>query len=153
MIIEKIDEYLKSKEKKELIKEDIDSLDLTDDIITLINSLDDSVLDDRQIALKNKILSSINDEIIDDDLDDDEVIDDSPDFPADAGMNVDPYTDDFDEIEDPGSEEPEELPADKYYEDKTEWIKSLSEGKKPSGKKKNKSNSSSKNINNNKKKK
>jgi len=139
MILEKIDEYLSKKEKK-IIKEDIDSLDITDDIIKLIDSLDDSLLNDEQIKLKNKILLSL-DISINDEIPPEPVLDDN---------FIENY---IDNLQDPETEEPFEIPDDKYYEDKTEWVKKLSEGKKkPVTKKKNSVKKPEKDINKNKKK-
>lgn len=80
-VIDRIDKYIteSGKVQKKLIKEDIIDNDLTADIIDLLNSLDDSVLDDTQLILKDRILSSVDGlddlEINLDDVDDVEDVD------------------------------------------------------------------------------
>ncbi len=144
MITDKIDEYLNRKKKPNLIKEDIDSVDVTDDIIRLIESLDDTVLDDEQIELKDKILSLL-DKVIEDNTSPDAHLGEQPVDPDEVLDNG--YSDD------PETDNPFEMSADKYYEDQTQWVKGLSEGKKKvAGKKKNSVKKPEKVINKNKKK-
>jgi hypothetical protein len=84
-VIEKIDKYIteSSKVQKKLIKEDIVDNDFTADVIDLLNSLDDSVLDDTQLILKDRILSAVDGlddlEINLEDVDDVEDVDDELD--------------------------------------------------------------------------
>jgi len=66
-ITSKIDEFL-SRNKKKLIKEQSEVSDLNADVMELLNSLDDDYLDEDQIALKDRIISS-NFTIIENDID------------------------------------------------------------------------------------
>lgn len=112
MLLDRIDEFLNSPIKK-ILKEDIDTVVITDAVIELVNTLDDGLLNDRQIELKYLILDTI----------------DAADEPVPE--EIDPIEDE-DSLDDPDTTEPFELPADEYYEDQTIWKKGLSEGKKKS---------------------
>lgn len=83
-VIDKIDEYVTRKDtKKKIIKE---STDINADILDLLNSLDDSMLDETQIELKERILSA-NFEAQEDDVDD--VVVDLDDYVDDVDIDVD----------------------------------------------------------------
>lgn len=57
-IIDKIDSFLSKPDKKKVIKENFEESGLLVDILNFVESLDDDYLDDNQIFLKEKILSS-----------------------------------------------------------------------------------------------
>ncbi len=94
-VLDKIDEFLQEKsctKNKKVIKEEIAESDINQDILDLLNSLDDDMLDTEQIELKNRILDAnlyieetddeIDDEVNDEDLNDIEVsIDDIESMP------------------------------------------------------------------------
>ncbi len=102
MIEKRIDEYL-NKNKKKIIKEDIDigveEYDMSDDVFELLNNLDDNILSEDQKSLKEKILSKLAPET-DEDFDNEDFEDvvndldnnlenDVNDFPLDTNMDVD----------------------------------------------------------------
>jgi hypothetical protein len=100
MITDKIDEYLNRKKKpKTCLKE---QTDVNSAILELLNGLDDEYLDDRQIELKEIILSAnpVEDDIVDDivvpenDLDNDGI---SDDFGDDGFVDDFATEDDYDE--------------------------------------------------------
>jgi hypothetical protein len=99
-VIDKIDAYIESTSKKKVIKEEIGENDFNSDVINFLNSIDDSMLDDEQIELKNKILSANVETVTDDypeDDDDDIVIDDVDDIDITGNVNPDEIgTDDID---------------------------------------------------------
>jgi len=69
-VLDKIDEYItRTNPKKKIIRE---STDINADILDLLNSLDDSMLDDSQLELKERILSASDDDpAVDEDVIDD----------------------------------------------------------------------------------
>lgn len=146
MITDKIDAYL-NKKKTKYIKEDIDSLDVTESVIELVNSLDINTLDEWQIEMRDKILA-----IIDDRVESMETTTEGEDF-SELGLGADPYEEEFSEIQDPESAEPFEMSAEKAYADYTIWDKTLGEGKKKPATKKKSTKKPEKNINKSNKKK
>lgn len=107
-VLDRIDEYItRNNTKKKIIRE---SADINADILELLNSLDDSMLDDGQLELKERILSS-NFETEENDVpdeDDDIVIDDVDNIEADGQVSdedepegLDDIIDDVPEIEEP----------------------------------------------------
>lgn len=146
MILDKIDEYL-NRQKKSLIKEDIDSLDVTDDVIRLIESLSDQQLDAEQLELKDKILALLDRSI--ENLEAGGIDDFSDEVPEDT-------FEDFETgMQDPDTIEPIMYDPDKFYDDQTIWDKGLSEGgkKKSASSKKKPAKNQEKNINKSNKKK
>lgn len=130
-VIEKIDKYIteSGKVQKKLIKEDIIDSDFTADVIDLLNSLDDSVLDDTQLILKDRILSSVDGlddlEINLDDVDDVEDVDgDELDQVIDEPVpeTIDDLDFDLDDLDYVGEETNREK---KEIKDKKETIKKL----------------------------
>jgi hypothetical protein len=121
MITDKIDAYL-NKKKTKLIKEDIDSLDVTESVIELVSSLDINTLDDWQLEMRDKILAVIDDRVEN----------------MDANLGEQPVDPDFSgDTQDPESTEPFEMSTEKVYADYTIWDKTLGEGKKKPATKKN----------------
>ena len=95
-ITNKIDEYLNRK-KKPVLKEQTE-VNVNADLLELLNSLDDDFLDDRQLELRDRILSNAvesEDDIVvpENDIDNDGIIDDLADdgfddeFATDDGYN------------------------------------------------------------------
>ncbi len=148
MITDKIDEYLNRKKSK-YIKEDIDSLDVTDSVIRLIESLSDEQLDDEQLELKDRILELLDRSI--ENMEEPAVEASSESF-SELGLGADPFEEEFSEIQDPESTEPFEMGTEKVYADHTIWTKKLSEGKKKPVTTKKSAKKPEKNINKSKKK-
>jgi hypothetical protein len=100
MITDKIDEYLNRKKKsKPCLSE---GTDINSDILELLNSLDNDFLDDRQIELRDKIISAnmtitTDDDITipENDIDNDGIVDDfgddgfADDFATEEGYEDD----------------------------------------------------------------
>ena len=151
MITDKIDAYL-SKKKAKLIKEDIDSVDVTDSVLELIESLDPSTLDSWQLEMRDKILGLIDTNVLatDEPLLPEEDTGSELNF-SELGLNSDPYEEEFSEIQDPSTGEQIYDPS-KFYDSQTVWTKKLSEGKKKPATKKKSTKKPEKDINKSKKK-
>lgn len=99
-VLDKIDKFMgkvnpsvKDKFKKHLVKEDIDEGGLNSDIIDLLNSLDDDMLSDEQLELKDRILSSYDYVDVDDGadipIDDDDIEVPIDDLDLDLDLDID----------------------------------------------------------------
>jgi len=113
-VLDKIDEYItRTTPKKKIIKE---STDINADILDLLNSLDDSMLDETQIELKERILSA-NFETEEDDIsvDEGDIIDDADNIEDDGQVSAEDEPIGLDDIIDddlPVLSNSDEIPED-----------------------------------------